>query len=63
VKASQLLQSLIIISSLGCLLNQPVVANEIKQKAKTSQLEISAKPSTRAADLLAQETTSSLHYS
>jgi iron complex outermembrane recepter protein len=58
VKVSQLFKSLIIISPLGFLLNQPIVANEIEQKANTSQLEISAKPSTRAADLLAQETTS-----
>jgi iron complex outermembrane receptor protein len=58
VKSSQLIQSLIIISPLGCLFIQPVVANEVEQKANSSQLEILAKPSTRAADLLAQETTS-----
>jgi hypothetical protein len=58
VKSSQLIQSLIIVIPLGCLFIQPIVANNAKQKANNSQLEILAKPSTRAADLLAQETTS-----
>jgi iron complex outermembrane recepter protein len=58
VKFSQVLWSLIIVSPLGCLLIQPVVANELEKRANNSQLEILAKPSTRAADLLAQETIS-----
>jgi iron complex outermembrane recepter protein len=58
VKFSQLLKFLIIVIPLGCLLSQPGVANEMEQKAKDSQLEILPKPSTRAADLLAQETAS-----
>jgi iron complex outermembrane receptor protein len=58
MKVSQLLKSLIIVSPLWCFIIQPVRANEVKKHTNNSQLEISAKPSTRAADLLAQEATS-----
>jgi iron complex outermembrane recepter protein len=55
MKFSQLLKLLFFSSSLFCLINQPILANEINQSTKNSQLETTSKPSTRAADLLAQE--------
>ncbi len=60
MKLSQLLKSLIVVNPLWCLFIQPVVANELEQKQGNSQLELSAKPSIRAADLLAQETTATV---
>jgi iron complex outermembrane receptor protein len=55
MKVSQLSKSLIIVSPLWCFIIQLVRANEVKKYTNNSQLEISAKPSTRAADLLAQD--------
>ncbi|WP_404783701.1 TonB-dependent siderophore receptor [Altericista sp. CCNU0014] len=55
MKNSQLLKSLIVVSSLWCLAIEPVLANDGKQERINSQLEALAKPSIRAADLLAQD--------
>jgi iron complex outermembrane recepter protein len=60
VKNSQLFKPLIVVSPLWCLIVQPVVANETKQTTNNSQLKVLATPSTRAADLLAQDATPSI---
>lgn len=55
MKFSQLSQALIIISPLWCLIIKPGLANEVNQPTNTSQLKFHVKPSTYAADLLAQD--------
>jgi iron complex outermembrane recepter protein len=55
VKFSQLEKLLFFSISVSFITNQPIWADEIDRSTKDSQLGTASKPSTRAADLLAQE--------
>jgi iron complex outermembrane recepter protein len=55
VKFSQLVKLLFFSISVSFITNQPIWADEIDRSTKDSQLGTASKPSTRAADLLAQE--------
>jgi hypothetical protein len=55
VKYSQLLKRSIFVSALLCSTSQPALANQVEEITNYSQLDQQAKFSTRAADLLAQE--------
>jgi iron complex outermembrane recepter protein len=55
MKDMQLLKLSILISTLFCSITHPVLASETEKITNGSQVDILAKPSTHAADLLAQE--------